>query len=490
MTEIIAPSFNRLQVTEPEEMTWNNDMLERKEYADKLTTLIKNTKGPYVIGLTSPWGSGKTFFLQAWRHQLLEEKKPCIYFNAWEMDASGDPLINLMAAIQEQAQKQSFLASLVRLFEKAKWLPGILNGTGKIAGYFKIPYASAVKAASEIVKNAQNYLNSAKNFKSDLEKAAEELSAQAEGFPLFIMVDELDRCRPSYAIELLERIKHLFNVPHVVFIMAIDSTQLLQQVEHTFGLKPHEENGDIIQDPRRDYLGKFFDIYYNLPPVENRKFVQMLLSKDSRLDEYSKAFQSDTSLSFQLSLCDVLSSNNDLFKNKTLRILTQDIEYFSIFIKLYDNLTIEYIFFAFWMIFSSKHHDHGQYNKNIAIEFEKYIKSYLSEKNTLFTKLKNNELNKFILYNNLQSAEYCAYLFINFCMCNNIEDIIKVNKFVITLSSSYFAQRGFLTNGRYGLINLKKVTNIADDAYSRLQFLKEFHSVQEEKISQLHIVDL
>lgn len=84
MSENSFSGLARLQVTDTEQMTWENDLLNRKEYADRLTTLIKNTKGPYVIGLTSPWGSGKTFFLQAWRHQLLEDKKPCIYFNAWE----------------------------------------------------------------------------------------------------------------------------------------------------------------------------------------------------------------------------------------------------------------------------------------------------------------------------------------------------------------------------------------------------------------------
>ena len=89
--------LTRLQINDHAAMTWKNDLFGRKAYADRLTRLIHNTQGPYVIGLTSPWGSGKTFFLQAWRQQLLADEKPCIYFNAWEQDASGDPLVNLMA---------------------------------------------------------------------------------------------------------------------------------------------------------------------------------------------------------------------------------------------------------------------------------------------------------------------------------------------------------------------------------------------------------
>ena len=391
MTENTAPSFNRLQVTDPDEMTWKNDQLDRKEYADKLTTLIKNTKGPYVIGLTSPWGSGKTFFLQAWRHQLLEDKKPCIYFNAWEMDASGDPLINLIAVIQKQAQSQDFLSILQSKFKNAKWLPGVLNGAGKVTSLIGLPGADIANAAANIVQNAQNYLNSAKNFKSDLEKTAEKLASQAEGFPLFIMVDELDRCRPSYAIELLERIKHLFNVPHVVFLLAIDSTQLMQQVEHTFGLKPHEKNGEVIQDPRYDYLEKFFDTYYSLPPVDNKKFVKMILSHNERLEYYTKNIFKNSSLS----LSDILSSDDYLFRNKNIRSIIHDIEYFSLFIRLYNDLKIEHIILAFWAIFSLSTREN--IDKNIGINFEIDIKEYIERKDSLFQQSKNDEQKYFFV---------------------------------------------------------------------------------------------
>ena len=64
--------------------SWEKDKLDRKPHADRLTALIQNTRGPYVIGLTSPWGSGKTFFLRAWERDLVEQKKPCVYFNAWK----------------------------------------------------------------------------------------------------------------------------------------------------------------------------------------------------------------------------------------------------------------------------------------------------------------------------------------------------------------------------------------------------------------------
>lgn len=470
MSESSFSGLTRLQVTDTEQMTWKNDLLDRKKYAERLTTLIQNTNGPYVIGLTSPWGSGKTFFLQAWRHQLLEEKKPCIYFNAWEMDASGDPLINLMAAIQEQAQNQSFLASLVNWFEKATWLPELLNGAGKLASFFKVPQASVANTASQIIQNAQNYIRSTKNFKSDLEKAAEELSAQAEGFPLFIMVDELDRCRPTYAIELLERIKHLFNVPHVVFLLAIDSTQLLQQVEHTFGLKPHEEDGKIIRDPRYDYLGKFFDTYYSLPPVENKNFVQIFLSQNERIKKYTSTIPKSPFLPAHIQLGDILLSDYSIFKNKSLRQLTQDIEYFSLFIRSYDDLKIEDIVLAFWAIFSLQKRE--DINRDIGILFENETNDYFKK-----IRLSSNRFDRasisysyFVkLIPELKNDAFCSFILIKACMTKSADDILNSD-----IMKHIF-------DSRLRRLPVKEATEIAEDVYERLQFLKDFHFVPQEE---------
>ena len=474
MPENTSPSFNQLQVTAPEEMTWATDKLDRREYAERLTTLIQNTKGPYVIGLTSPWGSGKTFFLQAWRHQLLEDKKPCIYFNAWEMDASGDPLINLMAVIQDQAQNQDFLSVLTNKFKNAKWLPGVLNGAGKLTSLMGVPGSGLATAAANIVQNAQDYLSSTKNLKNDLKETAEKLSAQAKGFPLFIMVDELDRCRPSYAIELLERIKHLFNVPHVVFLLAIDSTQLLQQVEHTFGLKPHEEDGKIIRDPRYDYLGKFFDTYYTLPPVENKKFVQMFLSQNERVKKYTSVIPKNMPLLVYIQLSDILSSDTTLFKNKSLRQLTQNIEYFSLFIRSYDDLKIEDIILAFWAIFSLPTREY--INSDIGILFENDTIDYFKKTNSLLNKFDHashdeNYLVKLIP--DIENDAFCSFLLIKACMTKYRDDILNSD-----IMDEIF-------NGPPMRLPVKKATDIAGDVYKRLQFLKDFYFVpQEEAFSQ------
>ena len=77
---------------------------------------------------------------------------------------------------------------------------------------------------------------------------------------VYIIVDELDRCRPSYAIKFLEEIKHLFGVPGVVFILGLNSEQLGNAVSGIYG---DRFNGEA-------YLKRFIDrkILLPFPPLK------------------------------------------------------------------------------------------------------------------------------------------------------------------------------------------------------------------------------
>lgn len=82
--------------------------------------------------------------------------------------------------------------------------------------------------------------------------------------PIIILVDELDRCRPTYAIELLERIKHLFGSPGVAFLIATDTKQLGHSIEAVYGSR-----FDSIR-----YLHRFFDDTYRLDLPSGRRLVE------------------------------------------------------------------------------------------------------------------------------------------------------------------------------------------------------------------------
>lgn len=462
------PGYQRLQVTDQKQMTWENDRLGRKVYADRLTPLIQNTEGPYVIGLTSPWGSGKTFFLQAWHNQLVAEGKPCIYFNAWQMDASGDPLANLIAVCEQQAE--DFKGTAARIKEKFKKafekLPGLLRGAGGLAALCGIPAGSAMETSATIIENIQKILKKDKDFTEQLQILAAEI-ARETNFPLFIIVDELDRCRPSYAIDLLESIKHLFNVPHVVFLLAVDSTQLLQQVEHTFGLKACVEDGKVVRDPRQDYLGKFFDIYYNLPVTDHAEFVRNILHNMNLVNTYSDIFKNSIHIKFGLH--EILAADKSLFFEKSLRTLLQKLERFSLYIRCYNNLKIDEILTAFLIIFSYENNHIDSIGNDLSdatfneLEIlEKEIQSYNSD----------------IAYHQIQynpyTPEFCSYMFIKFIMIDIEYYTLNNYNAYKSASCGYHAGTAFPSRGTVAPIMLKKFTQVAPSVLKRLRYLEDF----------------
>lgn len=471
MSQTEKPGYRRLQVTDQESMTWENDRLDRKQYAERLTTLIGNTEGPYVIGLTSPWGSGKTFFLQAWHKQLLADEKPCIYFNAWEMDASGDPLANLFAVSEQQADRFQGLSEKLKKRIKTlfKHLPAMIRGAAFLSSVFDLGLSGKLaEIFASTIDKIQNVLDKKRNFKKELTAIASQI-AEDKRFPLFIIVDELDRCRPSYAIDLLESIKHLFHVPHVVFLLAVDSTQLLQQVEHTFGLKACLENGKIVRDPRQEYLRKFFDIYYNLPVTDNAIFVENMLGDIPILDGYSNKF-SQEKINLKFPLKTILTADKKLFSDKPLRTLVQYVEKFSLYLRCYKEINFDELFAAFLTIFL-----YDNYKESIGNELEDMASSVMQKLHQEFSPLSGDVFwNKVERNKNLSYPPFCAYIFILFSMSGTQINQLKKYDSYCRSSLGYHAGKGFGEGGVIKNIAVRSFSSVTPQVIARLQCLEDF----------------
>lgn len=246
-------------------IAWVDDHLERKEIAEFLTSHIDRAENVKVVNIDSPWGTGKTYFLKNWRLQILENNRPAVYFNAWENDYSGDPLISIVANIRDelgklrsaqgqfQERSKDFLKSAGSLIAKAA--PAIAAGLIKkhVLDYEDLSIGSdAVERVVEgIIESNQDRIECVKEFKRSLTDLFE--AVRVDGKPVYIFIDELDRCRPTYAIELLERVKHFFDVDGCAFIVASDTFQLSNSVCAVYGEK----------FSARDYLKRFFDLSYS-----------------------------------------------------------------------------------------------------------------------------------------------------------------------------------------------------------------------------------
>ena len=134
--------------------------------------------------------------------------------------------------------------------------------------------------AQERLAGYQEARKSVQNFRTVLEDMASTLSESSQNRPLVVVIDELDRCRPSYAVELLEVAKHLFTVDHIVFVLAVNRSELAHSIRSLYG---SDFDGD-------GYLRRFFDIDFQLPGPEREKFINALLDA-IQINQYIKRTQ-------------------------------------------------------------------------------------------------------------------------------------------------------------------------------------------------------
>ena len=129
-----------------------------------------------------------------------------------------------------------------------------------------IPHQPASYAEKRL-SGYRDALKALEDFSDKLREVASELAEAKTGLPLVVVIDELDRCRPSYAVELLEVAKHIFSADNIVFVLAVNRSQLSHSVRALYGIK-FDAMG---------YLNRFFDIDFRLPEPPRRKYIQTAL---------------------------------------------------------------------------------------------------------------------------------------------------------------------------------------------------------------------
>lgn len=262
------------------ENTYNRNA-DVRDFIEALDTI----EGNMFISLDAQWGAGKTFYVRQiektleflskrmWEEETMEivqELKPYfqntalnsidlkqsylpIYYNAWLYDNHDDPLMSLIYTIVKKAEqyidtamdksKKEILLNAISSLSVSLNL-GLLQVTASGEGVKESltleDILEKIKTAEEIRKLVKNILDSV-------------ITEKAQRLVLFI--DELDRCRPSYAIEMLERIKHYFDDERIIFIISINKEQLVHTISKYYGYG-FDSTG---------YLNKFFDLNVHMP---------------------------------------------------------------------------------------------------------------------------------------------------------------------------------------------------------------------------------
>ena len=252
-------------------------------------------EGSFVLSLNSEFGSGKTTFFEMWKEKLKAEETPAnvVYLNAWHSDFQGDALLAIVSGLLENIdpgvkdeEKELIKETAGKL---CKFALSIGNDIVK-----KFTGIDAIKAG-EIVESggskSETTLGDAcfevylkrqeifKQLKSQLEKLATETENQ-----IIIIIDELDRCRPTYAIEFLETIKHFFDIKRLIFVLGVDKKQLTSSAKALFG-------NDLDFD---EYYRKFAHRNTSLPvksPEAINNFSMKLINEYFSPDAFKKRNQ-------------------------------------------------------------------------------------------------------------------------------------------------------------------------------------------------------
>jgi KAP family P-loop domain len=261
---------------------WEKDRLSRQEEAQLVLNYMlrrlearsdNNEPRSYVLNIDAPWGSGKTFFLQCLHAEMEAEGYLVAYVNAWEHDHGDDAMLPILSSIKDSLAKfstevgRSNAEAMLKTGGKivVHLAKGALNQLTKkyLGAELGDISEAATDSANEVVealadkaiKEIEERVKLVKLFHVELKNVVDELGSQSEKKKqLFVFIDELDRCRPTYAIETLERVKHILNADGTAFIIATDTRQLAASVSKVYG---QDFDG-------KTYLRRFFDRQYEL----------------------------------------------------------------------------------------------------------------------------------------------------------------------------------------------------------------------------------
>lgn len=277
-----------LDLTPTNENVYNsliNDSIGRGEFVRQFVKMLNAIEDNCTIALEGNWGSGKTFFvkqvkmvldahnpnyqpvngfLTEERRKAIKEKcsefnaedgstelKPqlCVYYDAWQNDNDEDPILSLVYSIVKEIGSDF-------LFKKNS----TLNIFSELINLVCNKDISKLKKALK----GENALDLIKETKDEAEKVSEFLQSLLPevGERLIVFVDELDRCKPSYAVKLLERIKHYFLDEEITFVFSVN----INELQHT--IKKHY--GSDFDATR--YLDRFFDLRATLPKFDLDKY--------------------------------------------------------------------------------------------------------------------------------------------------------------------------------------------------------------------------
>lgn len=229
---------------------------------------------PYSISINGTWGSGKTTFVKLLETKLEVNKYPHLWFNPWEYERSSDVVLAFLKQLSQKFMDKADLKEL-GIFGLSLFVTGI-DAAAQVLTGGKLSF----KNIQDITKNVdaslkeryEKYDDVVLGIKEDFAVLTQKISGKFDNKTVFIFFDDLDRCLPENAINLLEALKNLFVVKdaNVIFISGIDTSVAKQFIKKRYeGIK---------DDFAINYFKKIFNLTFDVPEIDKNVFDKFINS--------------------------------------------------------------------------------------------------------------------------------------------------------------------------------------------------------------------
>ena len=271
-----------------------------KHIVDLACVQLDHLASPRVLAVNAPWGSGKSWIANSLCDRLrgADSLHPVAFIDAFRYDHHDDAFAVIAASVMNAlqpnaAQKKKYVKAAGAVLKVA--VPVLLKAGANIllktVGLDSEDMTEALEDAKDSVidgasdaseKAVEKLLDSYANTELVQDEFIKTLSSLTERLPkpFVVIVDELDRCRPTFALEMLERIKHLFAADNVVFVLFWNADSICESVRHSYGRGTDAEL----------YLSKFVAYSISIP--------QRLSSGNEPQSRYAQFIRGDVTRAF------------------------------------------------------------------------------------------------------------------------------------------------------------------------------------------------
>ncbi len=270
--------YQNLEATEKNiRDTYESDLLSRKDSVIQFAEFLKSPYCPTSIAVNGEWGSGKTFFVKQTAYHLstledASDKCLTVYYDAWENDNECDPIISIVDCIARVAGEEDgkHIGELVFEIAEATLDNPLFRGIKVLRDWQKENEAKSDFGYSKITPTNTQIKNKLKALFDEI--------INEHGKRLILFVDELDRCKPDFAVRVLERLKHYFTIDdRVKIVFSVNINQLEHTIKHFYG--------DDFDSHR--YLDRFFDMVLPIPEAETTLYIARYMKRNVMSDDFS-----------------------------------------------------------------------------------------------------------------------------------------------------------------------------------------------------------